>query len=290
MPQPAANSQTLSLSLGDALQKQWPGFLLGAVALGFAYAAPVRSMVMDWFTDDNASHGFFVPLVACYLIWMQKARLAETKVAPANVGLAVALVAMIMLLLGGVASERYIVRVSLLIALAGCILFWLGLDALRRLLAPLCYLIFMIPLPAIVINAVTMPLKLLVSSISVSILRILQVPVLREGNMILLPNLSLEVVEACSGLRSLESLLALATAYSLMFMKSPIGRSILIVAALPIAISANIVRVVTTGLLAHSYGPAAAQGFFHESAGLVVFAVAVAMLAGLHHLIRKLYP
>lgn len=290
MSMPAMNSQAPGLPMGETLRRQWPCFLFAAAALGLAYAQVLGSMVRDWQTDDNASHGFLVPLVAGYLIWMQKARLAETPVAPANIGLAVALVAAAMLYVGGVASEHYTTRVSFLIALAGCVLFWLGTEALRRLRSPLLYLVFMIPLPAIIINAVTMPMKLLVSRASVAILTLLGVPVLRDGNIIQLSNLSLEVVEACSGLRSLESLLALAAAYALIFLCSPVSRALLIVAAIPIAVSTNIVRVVATGLLARWFGAAAAQGFFHEFAGIMTFALALTMLAGLHSILRKVAP
>lgn len=286
----AINNTSLALPLGAVLARQWPGFLLGTTALGLAYAQVLGSMVGDWYNDDNASHGFLVPCIAGYLIWMQKTRLAATPVAPANAGLAVALVATAMLLVGGMASERYTMRLSFLVALAGSVLFWLGVEALRRLQAPLLYLVFMIPLPAVLLNAVTMPLKLFVSQTAVSILALLQVPVVREGNVILLPNLSLEVVEACSGLRSLESLLALAAAYAIIFLGSATARTVLILAAIPIAIGANILRVVITGLLARGYGAEAAQGFFHESAGLMVFALALAMLAGLHLVLRKLIP
>jgi exosortase len=287
MPQQATNAPSPSLSLGEAFKGQWSGFLFGTTALAIAYAGTIQSMVADWMTDDNASHGFFVPLVSGYLIWLQKSDLSEAKVEPANTGFTVALAAVTMLILGDIASERYVTRLSILVALAGCILFWLGRGVLRRLLAPLCYLLFMIPLPAIVLNAVTMPLKLLVSAISVSTLRLLGIPVLREGSIIMLPNISLEVVEACSGLRSLESLLAFAAAYALIFQKSAAGRTLLIAAAVPIAIFANIVRVVVTGLLARGMGASAAEGFFHESAGIAVFILALAMLAGLHRLMRK---
>lgn len=284
------HSQVLALPLREVLRRQWPRFLLGTAVIGLAYARVLGSLACNWYTDENASHGFYVPLIAGYLIWKQKSELARTPVAPANSGLAVALLAAAMLLAGSLASELYTMRASLLLALAGCILFWLGKEALGRLRIPLLYLIFMIPLPAIVINAIALPLKLFVSQMSVAILHLLGVPVLREGNVINLPNLSLEVVEACSGLRSLESLLALSTAYAIVFLRSPASRVVLIVAAVPIAVGTNILRVVGTGLLARQYGAAAAQGFFHEFAGLILFSFALLLLAGLHSCLRRFAP
>lgn len=283
-------SQALALPLGEVLRRQWPCFLLGTAAIGLAYAQVLGSLVHHWYTDENASHGFFVPLIAGYLVWMQKSDLKKTLVAPANSGLVVALLAAAMLLVGTLASELYTTRVSLLLALVGCVLFWLGRGALGRLRIPLLYLIFMIPLPAIVINVIALPLKLFVSKVSVAMLHLLGVPVLREGNIINLPNLSLEVVEACSGLRSLESLLALSAAYAFLFMRSPTSRVVLIASAVPIAVGTNILRVVGTGLLARQYGAAAAQGFFHEFAGLILFGLALVLLAGLHLILRRLAP
>lgn len=279
-----------ALPLDIVLRSQWPWFLLGTAAIALAYAQVLGSLVCNWYTDENASHGFFVPLIAGYLVWKQKSELAATPVSPANSGLFVALLAATMFLAGSLASELYSTRVSLLLALAGCVLFWLGKEAFTRLRIPLAYLIFMIPLPAIVINAIALPLKLFVSQASVAVLQLLRVPVLREGNIINLPNLSLEVVEACSGLRSLESLLALSVAYALLLIRSPASRAALIAAAIPIAVGTNILRVVITGLLARQYGAVAAEGFFHEFAGFILFGLALALLAGLHCVLRRFAP
>lgn len=285
---PTLRTRHDGLVMGEALQRQWPWFLLGTGALLLAYAQALGGMVRDWFTDANASHGFLVPLLAGYLVWMQRSDLARVPVTPANAGFGLSLLAAAMFLAGSLTSEWFTLRTSFLVALAGCILFWLGWETLKTLRVPLLYLLFMIPLPAIVINAVAMPLQLFVSRLAAGLIKLLGIPVVRDGNVISLPNIALEVVEACSGLRSLESLLALATAYALVMHRSRIGRLTLIVAAVPIAIGANALRVATTALLARHYGAAAAQGTFHEFEGLFIFALALTMLVGVHVALRKL--
>ncbi len=276
------------LLLGDALRKYRYWFLFGLVFLALPYWRIVASLVHDWYTDDNASHGFFIPLIAGYLVWIRRKELAETPVGSSLAGLFVTVGAAVLLLGGWLASELFSMRLSLVAALCGCVLYWLGRPAFSRLLVPLLFLLFMIPIPAIVYDAAAFPLKLFVSWASVGLLKALGMMVVREGNVIMFPNITLEVVEACSGLRSLTSLLALGTAYALIFMRSPWQRLVLVASAIPIAVGANILRVVVTGFLARHFGAAAAEGFFHEFAGLTTFVLAVALMAGLHRLMRRL--
>jgi exosortase len=152
---------------------------------------------------------------------------------------------------------------------------------------PVAFLLFMVPLPYIVYDAMAFPLKLFVAKYSVLSLKLMGITVLREGNIIMFPQTVFEVADACSGLRSLMSLLALAVAVAFMTQKSPGKRLILIVSALPIAILTNMLRVIVTGVLAQYYGAAAAEGFFHEFAGLAVFAVAMVLLLAESALLRR---
>jgi exosortase len=279
--------QAAALPLGEALTAFRLPLLLGLAVLAVAYHQVVAAMVHDWYVDDNASHGFLIPLIAGYLVWTRREELAAAPTGSSPAGLGVAVAAALMLVAGWLATEFFTMRLSLLVALAGCVLYWLGREVFLKLLTPLLFLVFMIPIPAVVYDAAAFPLKLFVSWFSVGALKFMGFMVVREGNVILFPNVTLEVVEACSGLRSLTSLLALATAYALVLVRSPWQRLILIGAAVPIAVFANVLRVVVTGVLARHIGAAAAEGFFHEFAGLATFALALAALAGLHQILRR---
>ena len=284
----ASTERAMPLTLGEALRMYLVPLLIGVGILGVAYQQTVWAMVRDWYFDDNASHGFLIPVISGYIIWTKRALLARAPVSSSRVGLAVAAAAAVMLVAGWLASELFTMRFSLVLALCGCVLYWFGKDVFSLLATPLLFLTFMIPIPAIVYDAIAFPLKLLVSRISVDALKAMGLMVLREGNIIMFPNVTLEVVDACSGLRSLTSLLALSAAYSLIFCTKPWQRIVLTVSAVPIAVATNTLRVIGTGLLARHIGSAAAEGFFHEFTGLAIFGVALAMVFGLHQVLRRI--
>jgi exosortase len=283
-------SQSAPMTLGAALRVHRVPLLLGAAAVVLAYHHVGALMVRDWYLDDNSSHGFLVPVISGYLVWLRRKELAGLPVVPCWAGLGLVVAAMVLLVAGWLASELFTMRSSLVLLLCGCVLFWLGREVFARLATPLLFLLFMVPIPAIVYEAVAFPLKLLVSRLSVDGLKAMGVMVLREGNIIMFPNISLEVVDACSGLRSLTSLLALGTAYSLIFCRSHWQRLLLVASTVPIAVLANVIRVTGTGLLARHIGAGAAEGFFHEFTGLVIFMLALAMLFGLHQVLRRFGP
>lgn len=261
---------------------------LGAVLVLFValYYKIVPDMVMDWYKDDNYSHGFLVPFIAGYFLWQRWDEIKVEPVKPDNLGIGVLLFGCVQLTIAWLGSEYFTMRSSLIVLLAGIVLLWFGRGALGKLALPLGYLIFMVPIPYIVYDSVAFPLKLFVSKVSVEFLQMIGVVVLREGNIIMLQTTTLEVADACSGIRSLMSLLALATAYAFFLNTTTMKRWLIIVAAVPIAIFTNALRVIGTGILAQYWGERAAQGFFHEFAGLVVFALAMVMLVGLGALLR----
>ena len=167
------------------------------------------------------------------------------------------------------------------------ILYFFGAAVFRIMLLPVLYLFFMVPLPYIVYDSLAFPLKQLVAKYSVETLQLMGVVIIREGNVLILPETTLEVADACSGIRSLVSLLALATAFAVFTLKSTVKRVIMVIMAIPIAIFTNGLRVIGTGILAQYWGSKAAEGFFHEFAGLAVFGVALLMLAGLGALMNR---
>jgi exosortase len=248
------------------------------------------SLIDAWTNDGNYSHGFFIIPLAAYFAWVRRDRLKAAVIQPTWVGLVVFAVGIMMLLAGLLGSELFISRVSLLGTLAGVILFLFGWKHLRLLLFPLAFLLLMIPIPAIIFNQITFPLQLLASRVGASALTTCSIPVLREGNVLILANTSLEVAEACSGIRSLVSLITLGIVYGYFADSRLWVRTVIVLSTIPVAILANGARVAGTGIAAHWWGPGAAQGFFHEFSGWVVFMAALVMILGIQRLILRLAP
>ena len=186
-------------------------------------------------------------------------------------------------------QRRFLVLfVSLLILLAGVVILFLGWEFFRAVLFPWAFLILMIPIPNIVFNQITFPLQIQASKVAAHLLPLFGVPILREGNVIRLPAMSLEVAEACSGIRSLMSLATLAIIYGYLMETSVTVRVVLAVASIPIAVAANSLRIVGTGLVVRYWNPEMAEGFFHTFSGWLIFVVSLAMLFMLHKMFRLL--
>jgi exosortase len=247
-------------------------------------------LVTDWKNDDNYSHGFLIVPIAAYLVWERRERLAATRVRPNLFGLLVVLASVAVLAAGVLGSELFLTRISIIGAVAGIVLFMYGAGYLRVLAFPVVFLLLMIPPPNIIFNQVAFPLQILASRVGQSVLSLAGVPVLREGNVITLAHSTLEVAEACSGIRSLVSLLTLAVVYGYFLESRSWVRVFLAVAAVPIAVVANGLRVSGTGLAAHYVGAEAAEGFFHGFSGWLVFVVAFLMLLAVHRGLVWLAP
>jgi len=257
----------------------WVAFL--AVAMGIVYWPILVPMIRQWAADDNYSHGFLVPFIAGYLTYLRRVDLLNAMIKPADSGLGLVLLGLLMLLVGWLGNEYFSMRASLVVIIAGSVLYIFGWKIFRILLAPLVYLFLMVPIPYIIYDAAAFPLKLLVTKVSVLSMKALGIVVWQEGNILMFPNITLEVADACSGLRSIMSLLALGAAYAFVLHTKTRDRVILILFTLPIAIFTNCLRVIATGILAQYFGSAAAEGFFHEFAGLFVFGAAVVMFVAL---------
>lgn len=244
------------------------------VLLWALYGDVLVRMVVQWYEEPDYSHGFLVPLLSAYFVWERRRRLAGLPLRPNLWGAGVLAAGLLMLILGVGGAELYLQRTSLLVVLTGLTLLLLGGAHLRVLAFPILFLAFMVPLPAIVVNAVAFPLQLVAAKTATFCLFNLGVPVLREGNIILLPGTRLEVAEACSGIRSLQALLALGCLYAYFFESVWWKRGLLVLLAVPIAIAANAFRVAGTGLLAQTWGTEAAEGFYHGFSGWLVFVAA----------------
>jgi exosortase len=256
----------------------WGGAALLVVALGLLYRTVLPEWLEDLWIDPNYSHGLLVPCAAAWLVYERRSRLAALAPHPAGSAVLIVLGGMVLMVAGTLAAELFTTRLSGLIVITGLIGFILGYRYVRTLALPLAFLLFMVPLPALVLNAIAFPLQLLASQMAVSILQGIGVPVLREGNVILLPNITLEVVEACSGLRSLVSLGALSVLLAALTLRGTVPRLVLIASSLPIAVITNSVRVSVTGVLAYRFGAQLAEGFLHGFSGWVVFVIAFVLL------------
>ena len=267
-------------SLNKGLARWKTVVLLGLMA--WLYIPILGPLVKQWATDPNFSHGFFVPLFVGFVLWQDRKRLAAIPQSPSSWGLPVILFAASILLLGVFGAELFLSRVSLILLIGGLVIFFSGWRMLRAILFPLLILILMIPIPTIVLNQITFPLQILASKLAAWSLPLCGVPVLREGNVINLPAMPLEVAQACSGIRSLLSLATLTIMYGYLLETRVWLRVVLALASIPIAVAANGFRIFGTGLLVQYWDPDKAQGFFHEFSGWLIFVVSLLLLFGLH--------
>jgi len=289
----------MSVTFGRSLYKP---FLI-SFALVFLYSTVLLKLGRDWWNDENYSHGLLIPFVIGYIIWSQRERLVKYVGRPQIAwGASMILFGLCGLWAGTAGAELFVQRTSLVLLLAGIVVYFWGLSLLRMVMVPLGLLLLAIPIPAIVLNKIAFPLQLLASRCAVSAIAAFNIPVLRQGNVIELMPLGssqpkrLEVVEACSGIRSLMTLVTLAVVFAYFTyprnddsdsgsdgngrLKSfAVWRSaIIVLSAIPIAILTNVLRVSGTGVLARFYGTKVADGFFHSFSGWVMYIVAFLML------------
>ena len=261
-----------------------PAVLL-TILIGILYRGVLVGMVEDWIKDPNFSHGFLVVPFSALVVWQGRKKLAKLRLEPSWFGLAVIALSLAMLIVGVLGVEYFLQRSSLVFLMAGLIIYFLGWRHFRAVLFPWVFLFLMIPIPAIVYNQIAFPLQTLAARMATSLLSLAGVPVLRDGNVIRLPAVSLEVAQACSGIRSLMSLGALAVVYGYLLEPRALRRAALTLAAIPIAVAANGLRVMGTGLVGYYWDPDKAEGFFHTFSGWVIFVASTMMLFGLHGLI-----
>lgn len=260
-----------------------PGWIKVLVLTGMVavvYHSAVFRLVEQWIQEPDYSHGFFVPIVSAFLVWTRREKLRHLRVTPSGWGTAVVAIALAALVAGTVGAELFLQRTSLIVLIAGLVLVLRGWEFLRAITFPVAFLIFMVPLPAIVMDAIAFPLQMFAARAATFCLIGLGVPVLREGNVIVLSNTTLEVAEACSGIRSLHTLAGMAALYAYFVLRSRWKQGLLLFLTVPIAIFANAFRVTGTGILARYWGMQVADGFYHGLSSFLVFAIAFAMLLG----------
>ncbi len=266
----------------------WAAIAWFGILLIVAYYPILRHLVWQWSTDGDVGHGFFVPVVAGYIAWQRRDKLAALQWKPAWWGIALLAWGAVQAYIGLLGAELFLQRTAFLISLVGMLLVLGGKALVRELAFPLLLLPFMIPLPTVVYNQITFPLQLFASRVAETLLGAIDIPVLRDGNVLTLASQTLSVAEACSGIRSLLSLSFLALVYAYFFDTKVWMRWALFLGILPIAILANAGRVTITGILSER-DPELARGIFHEMEGFVIFMIAMVMLFLLHMLINWIY-
>ena len=258
--------------------------VLLALCLVLLYRSVATKLVADWYELPDFSHGFLIPFFAAYLIWIKRDEIASTPVRATWAGFPLVLLGLLLFLTGRFGADLFLSRVSFILLAAGAIWAVCGRPMLHQFRFVLLVLLLAIPLPAVVFNQITFPLQLFASRVASSLLPLAGVPVLREGNVIQLPAMQLEVAEACSGIRSLLSLFTLAVIYGYFLEKSMARRVILAAASVPIAVAANVARIFGTGLCVQYWDPDKAMGFFHEFSGWLMFLVSLGFLYLVHRL------
>jgi exosortase len=244
----------------------------------------VFAMGQEWANDEDMSHGFFVPAVAAYITWQRRDELAAIPARPSASGYLLVIAGFLLMMAGQLGVEFFLARVGLLVTLLGMVLALHGPQMVRTAAFPLFLLVFMIRIPSVIYNQITLPLQLLASQVAETVLMLLGIPVYREGNVLELAGQKLSVVEACSGIRSLLSLSFLSLVYGYLFESRHWLRVVLFFSTVPIAITANAARVSMTGVISE-YKPEFAQGIYHTMEGWVIFMIALAGLVLTHRLL-----
>ena len=258
-----------------------PILLIGALLVLLYYRIAIK-LVTDWHELPDFSHGFLIPFFAGYLIWDNRAKLRSTPIQPTWAGIWLVALGLLELLVGVFGADLFFQRTSFILLAIGLIWTLLGGRMLGRLKFVLFILCLAIPWPTIVFNQITFPLQLFASHIASVVLPVFHVPVLQEGNVINLPAMPLEVAEACSGIRSLMSLFTVAVIYGYFLERDNWRRVVLALSSIPIAIAANVARIVGTGLCVQYWDPQKALGFFHDFQGWLMFLVSLACLYAVH--------
>jgi exosortase len=258
-----------------------------SVLLAVIYGPLLYWLASTWYYDADMGHGFFVPVIAGYIAWQKRNKIEGLVAKPNWWGLAVMVWAGIQFYLGMLGAELFTARTSLVISIAGAVLLLGGTEYFKIFKFPIFLLFFMVPIPSVVYNNLTFPLQLRASEMAESAISFLQIPIIREGNVLELASQKLNVVEACSGIRSLLTLTFLSLVYGYFCEKRTWIRVTLFFSTIPIAILANAGRVTLTGVFAN-YNPALAEGLFHEGEGWVIFMVAFAILAVFHQVLARL--
>jgi len=254
------------------------------------YFPVLYDLVIDWYIDDNYSHGFLILPLAIWLIWRQRKELAQIPISKNNLGLLFMIGSLLLLLAGTAGAEYFTARVSFVFLLFSISLYQFGWPFTRKIWFAFFMMLFMIPIPYVIYYAITFPMQLFASKVSTIFLQTIGLPLIRQGNILHIPGYSMEVAEACSGIRSLFSLLALGALFAYFTQSNKIKALALFLSTIPIAIAGNVFRISLTALCAHTISIKFAEGILHEISGLIVFVFSLFLLIILGAILRWKKP
>ncbi|HUV30610.1 MAG TPA: exosortase/archaeosortase family protein [Acidobacteriota bacterium] len=274
-----------------AVQSRYSPWLRTApfLLLAAAYLPVLYDLVTEWYQDANYSHGFLVPVVSGYLLWKNRHRLGSTGTSPAAGGLVLLVAGLLLLLVGTGAAEYFTVRVSFILSLFGLVYCLYGREVIRKSWFAFFFLLFMVPIPYVLYYAVAFPMQTLATKITVVLLKVVGLGVVRQGNIIHLAGNSLEVADACSGIRSLVSLLALGALYAYLTQRRLAAKAIVFVSTVPIAVAANVFRVFVTALLVSAISIEVTAEPLHSLLGLSVFVFSFICLFVAGAVVRRVF-
>jgi exosortase len=271
-----------------SIQVPWVSLAWFFGLLILCYGPVLVRLVDQWNYDEDMGHGFFVPVIAAYVAWQKREELNHPAVKPNALGILIVVFAAFQLYIGTLGAELFLARTAFIEGIVGLVIALGGWHALKAMSFPLILLCFMVPIPGVIYNQITFPLQLFASSVAGFALEVLGIPVLRDGNVLELPSQKLNVVEACSGIRSLLSLTFLSLVYGYFFDKKGWMRAALFLAVVPIAIAANAGRVTVTGVMSE-INPEWATGTAHTASGWVIFMIALFLMVATHTFFNAIY-
>jgi len=261
-------SRVLAIDMPRAV---WRQPVIGVGAILFLYAPIFPPLVHEWMSFPNLSHGFAVPLIAAYLVWTRRERFIGLPAAPTWWGLSLLVPGLVLYTLASLGSEPFFARLSFPVTLAGGVLLLAGVGITRHVLPGIAYLVFMMPLPYVVLKGLTQHATLFDARVTAAVLPWIGVPVHRRGTLLHLANMTLEVAEACSSVPAIASFLALAAAYGVVRRRSTRVTVLLLAAAIPLGVASNLVRIVLTAVGVYHLGPVAVHNVVHTWTGTTVF-------------------
>ncbi len=280
------------LTTRENIKNRWVLFQVGLLlaALIFCYWNTLSLLVSTWANDQDYSYGFLIPPLALYFVWERRKELAQIHITPRWIGFLLVALSAVIVLLGELGAQTYSTRFSLVLMVFGVILFCYGYEVTKCLWFPAAFLFFMIPLPSILQNKILLPLKVYSSKLATLAMQLVGISVHVEGNIIDLGYMQLQVVDACSGLRFILPMLTLGVVYAYFFERKLWKQAVLVAVTLPLSFFANVFRIAATGYLAEEWSPKAAESFFHDFSGWIVFMLAIPILWGIHSLLKLCSP
>ena len=267
----------------------WGRLAVGLVTIVGVYLPIMPEIVHEWATFPSLSHGFAVPFIAAYLVWIRRLEIEQTPECPSWWGLPLTAFGLALYVAGGLGGEPFLARVTLPLTLLGAVILVCGRAVARPMAAGIAYLIFMIPLPWVTVADLTDRMRLFDATVTAGILPWVGVPVFQEGYLLHLPNMTLEVADVCSSIPAIASFLALAAAYGYVNRRPPLALAILVLAAVPFGVISNIIRILTTAAGVYYIGPIAIHNVVHTWNGLTVFLLTLVLLMALDAVLRRLW-